>query len=174
MLTNVQLIEKLKALGACRDARDWVKMSDRLTAQQLWEQAEPIHMLWLLRRTCVSYRSKKLRCLVNCLLEVVSTIDPDRAHWPGERRAERILSAFADGQADTEDVYSEHLCLGSMSGKLHPIMESISKQEAVSRYLTSDMWLRFGANTLDDLSLKDKEWAREIILRHFPKPPRLS
>jgi len=176
------LIAKLEDLGACEPSIAWVTANSSCSKQDLWESASPIYMLWLLRRTMTSYRSKKIRTLARCLVDIVDIIDINQEYWPSEVRARSILVAFADGRAETEDVYSLHLSLDYASSRFWEVMAMMSKGHldwcCENRNPLARKPSALAANYVGDieavLAPNDLSWAREIILRHFPNPPRLS
>lgn len=181
-MANAELIAKLKDLRACEPSIAWVTTNNSCSKQDLWERASPIYMLWLLRRTMTSYRSKKIRTLARCLVDIVDIIDISQEYWPSEVRARSILVAFAEGRAETEDVYSLHLSLDDASSRFWEVMAMMSKghldwcyENRNSSALTPSA---LAANYVGDIEAAldpdDLGWVREIILRHFPKPPRLS
>lgn len=178
-MSNAKLLEKLSALGVCKQGIRWAKEKDTYSKQRLWEEASPLDMLWILRRTMTSYKSKKIRTLARCLVDIVDTIDVDQDYGPGEVRARGILLAFADGRAETEDIYSLHLSLNYKSGRFYGVLATLSKELVEWTYAMRNPRLlsheELATNAFfEAYGPMDISWSKEIVLRHFPKPPRLK
>ena len=173
------LISRLHDMGACGMAIEWVMAQDVDTPQKLWNIAPPAYMLWLLRRTMFSYKSQKIRTLARCLVDIIDTCDDeDKDYQPKVVRARDILLAFAEGRAETEDIYALHLSLDWESGRFFRAMESLSKAETEIRVLYRNPFKLSPAELAADTLILPSVYgpcediAQEIVLRYFPKPPR--
>jgi len=177
------LVSRLEDLGACSQALDWVDARPGVKPSALWKDhdLEPEHMLWLLRRTCINYNSKRLRALAACLIELVSAAAEWRGFKPYEEKAKAQVQLFAECKLNTRELgvwlhQHKHTGLGNLYEVISTLCRSENepyphetKREPRSKYVE---WAADKLSTC--CSLPEQAQAREIILRHFPKPPRLS
>ena len=178
------LVSKLEDLGACSQALDWVDAWPNAKPSTLWKDPDlnPEHMLWLLRRTCINYNSKKIRALAACLIELASAAEEWGGFKPYEKEAKEQARLFADGKLNTEELgkwFHQHKYKGL--GNFYEVVVTLCRYENCRQSFETEKlplskYVEWAADALSTrIAMPERAAeAREIILRHFPKPPRLS
>ncbi len=172
-MSNARLIEKLQALGACYNARSWVKDEGFNTAQEAWDSQniKPKDMLWLLGRTqgsSLERRRKQILMAVD-LLDLTygrEWYEPN----PLDIALRAALIAYGEGrlgETGVRRVWRQAMdadrawTLGDrVFGCVRPS----------GSYTVAGCYSALVPNASFEMGTKQQA----IIRKHFPKPPRLQ
>lgn len=166
-MANEKILEKLKALDACYQARAWVQVEGFSTAQEAWDSPNirPKDMLWILRRTMGrSYRKRRALALLAVeLLDLTS----GPCWYSGNNSDEALREAFiAYGKNEISfralSKVAENAEAWTIGNRLYAALRGSGGMALEYQGLLP---LRFEPLMTEQQAL---------IRKHFPKPPRLA